>query len=383
VRQILIGCLLTALVATFALVGGGAIYYYLLRDFSDFFYPDYETPDPGVQVGAGQFISTPYPASSDLLTVTSIVYEELDGEPGNEWALTDGIGIQFLDATGNPGDYVALEGSNRSADFVFIEAEQSWFVYSSSNWAEDEDVILFNLDGSRHWVIESDAPYTSMIDGDADGDGEKEFLVLEFYGEETPATVSLYDRQKNLQWTREIETLYGAGLEDLDGDGLDEILTVEDTNMVLRDASGEIRNEFLLQTHINQAWGVTWPLAGDRKSLITDGNERFVLIDHEARPALELAATGLWYPSHLRAESIQFDAGGPSYLAVLAGYEYEDYARLYIYDENNELVYYEIIGEHCASLHVAKEPGQTTARLAVGGYARIITYAPGSPEQSP
>lgn len=381
-RQALIGCLLTAFIVTFALVGGGAFYYYVLHDEAGFLYSDYDKPDLGVHIGAGRFTASTHPAGADLGTVTDLVFANLDETPGNEWALADGYGIQILEADFGLRTFTPLAGTSEAASFVLDPETNTYHAYNSVKWSTKEALAVYDLSGSRLWGIDSDATYGFMVHGDTNGDGTPEFLAVEFFDDDRSSAVSLYDRNGQRQWIENVENLNGGGLEDLNGDGLEEILTVEGSSMVFRDETGNVRSTALMQAGINQAWSVEWPLGAGRKYLMTDGEERFVFLDDSARTVRDLDAADLWYITHLRAVSLRFGAEGPPYLAVLASNEYDDFSQLYVYDENDAVIYYEVIDEYCGALYVAKNEDGDSARLIVGGYARLIEYLPVAPSEA-
>lgn len=380
-RQAIVGCLLTAIVATFALTGGAAFYYYVLRNRAPYMFPGYEPPIAGVRIGAERFAQNSIPAGSSIGTVTDILYTGPNAVLEYKCMVTDGAGIQPLNSRGDLQSYVPLEGSSQAAKFAPAQYGDSHCVYSSVIWPKDgETAAVYDLSGRRLWEIDTDATYAFMEHGDTTGDGTSEFLFIEYFEEDEPAAIALYEADGQRRWAHRVPELVGGGLEDLDGDGIAEFLTIEGSNIVLRDADGNAQRTTRMQSTIQQAWSVEWPLDGGRKYLLTHNEAHFAIVDDEAKPLRYLDATGLFYPSLLRAASLRFVKDGAPFLAVLVASEYEDYSQLYIYDEEDTLVYYEVIDEYCGALHVAKDPEVDIATLLVGGSGRYIAYGPSSNE---
>jgi hypothetical protein len=364
----------------FALTGGAAFYYYVLRDWAGFGFGDFTGPSAGIYVGEGRFVKRTIPLDGRIDWVTDVFHGDLDADLGAVFGVASAEGILLLDGELEQKNYAAIVEYVNEIRFVFIPSKGSYFVYNNGSWDDEDTLALFDLTGKRLWAFDSPDGPASMEAGDLDGNGNPEFCIVYSDDEyDDVETLIVLDADGQELWRKEIQYTWDFTVADITGDGLADICVLNNQDLLAIETSNDatkpiseaaIPDASLLTT-------VKWPASDPEKEnilLVLDG--KFQIIDAFGNTVQAMTAPDLDYPNDIRAASISFEAGGPKHLAVIAngGYYPDYFTQFYVYDPNGELLYYEVLGSYTAALTpIFSETGQ--GRIILGGEDRLFEYA--------
>ena len=394
VRQALIGCLLTAFVVTFALVGGGAFYYYILRDAAGLGFFPADIPPIGIHEGEGFFSKRAIPLDGRIDWVTDVVHTELDSVPGLDIGVASAEGILVLDEEFNQKSYSPIIEYVDEIRFVSVPSKGRFYVYNTQSWYEDDAVSLFDLSGAQVWAFENAAGSARMEVGDLDGDGDPEFCIVysnddDDDDDDENETLVVQDVDAQELWRKEVQYSWDFSVADVTGDGSDDICLLDSSDLLAIENS-PTSSEQIADVPIPEASLITtvdWP-GTDLEYILLSLDGRIQIVNASGDTVQTLNAPYLDYPDDVFAVSVTFHANGPKHLAVIANGRYSgEFTQFYIYGPDGELLYYEVLDSYTAALMpLYSESGD--GRIIVGGENQLFEYtpaatAPGSVQQQP
>lgn len=381
-RQLLIGCLLTSLVVVGALVGGGALYYYVFHDvLSELGFDDFDAPEPGIHIGEGVLAKRSIPLDNRIDWVTDVVFGELDSLPGEDIGVASAEGILVLDGEFNRKSYAPIVEYVDEIRFVYVPSQERHFVYNVRSWDGDDAVALFDLTGKQLWTFDNPDGPAVMKAGDLDGDGDPEFCVSYANNDETETLIVL-NADGSERWRKEVEYLWDYALGDVTGDGEDDICALNESDrLVIERASGP--SEPIADVPMFEAsllCIVDWPVSGTgAKTVLLAFDERFRAIDASGNTVRDFEAPDLDYPDGIYAATVTFRRDGPKHLAVIAsGYYPQEFTQFYVYGPEGELIYYEVLNAFTSALlPLYSEQGE--GRIIVGGDDELLEFTLAGP----
>ncbi len=231
--------------------------------------------------------------------------------------------------------------------------------------------------------------------GDLDGDGKAEFIVARYND-----GVRAFDQNgKELWFQAEKEPKRDLRVADLDGDGKNEILEIGKSSRI-RNARGEVVGnldyekypEYLMIAENNEGKKVLQFLGMTENKLTIEGEKGNVLMRADA-PLSEIKlkdpitehdsiyeggsytrdSENIYEP---KAVWVGLRKDAPKYLAVVAPFSMLPRSILYIYDQNGNLVYQELLPEAAQTIAVmpADDAGE---KVIIGGKQTVWKYAAG------
>lgn len=314
--------------------------------------------------------------------VTDIVSGDLDSSPGPEIGVASQGGALFLDTSGTVKSRVNFAGMTYHVDLVDIEGDG---VCEFMNRGFDPiSASVLDHSGKVLWTY-GGRPGCDIAAGDVDGDGKLEFAVG-FTGK--AGSLHLLEADGKQVWKQQSDNppwpVIHVEMPDIDDDGISEIAYSTVAAIILRKGDGEIIRQIktsnIISTNMISTFSLCeWP-AGEKKGLLMlDMNNTIWCLDYSGQTIAKLPAPDCGNLGDARGAWFKPGGGAPEYFAVLVNHDTYHSATLYIYNNNQELVYQETLRETGAAIAVLPLEQQDKEALLVGGSGKVWKYVAASP----
>ncbi len=382
-RKMLIGFAIFVLL----LAGAGAFLYYhkikpQLRELGERSQAQRKMLQPRQVKGEGKFEKRSFYSDAGLGEISQIRVGWPADREGAEIAVVGAQGVDFIGSAGEVKKQVRFSIQQRcpvaaarldaAGDYGFLTRDESWAVPAT----------LFDKDGQVTWRSGGKWPgVDDSVPGDVSGDG-KLSVAIGFNGD---GGVALLDGQGKTLWKKDETNVWHLEMLDRTGDGREEILHSNAKGQLLvRNAKGDVVDRYLPGSYVSRfALTRWWAEAQPSHILVSISEARegcckatFVVLDAHGKKVTELDSPLGDLLSRMSATPIRFGKGS-EYFAVLKNESWMERSMLYVYGEDGQIVYQEILGESCPS--IAALPEKDGSRLLVGCFGKIWEYLPVPP----
>jgi len=332
---------------------------------------------PDILTGENFISKSIFVESKKIGRVRDIVKGELNSKPGAEigiaWdAYNQNGGAVFCDEKGEIKSTIAFRQKANKPKIVDVEQDGICEFLSRGGWAGN--VILFNHSGKTVWFYQRGkraVNYTAS--GDIDGDGELEF-ALSFNGS---GGVRLLDSNGELIWKKKDSNARHVEIADINQDGNLEIISSNSRGSIkIRDKDGNILSDVKPAIYFSKFAICRWPSSKDREYIITSRkDEKVYILDFNGKTIAKYNAPKTLTTRNICAASVRLIKGKPHYLAVLIMLRASWHRSiLYLYDEQDNIVYQEIIPDMCKSMCVLETDRSGSQKILIGGTGKVWQY---------
>jgi hypothetical protein len=172
---------------------------------------------------------------------------------------------------------------------------------------------------------------------------------------------------------------------DRTGDGREEILHSNAKGQLLvRNAKGDVVDQYLPGSYVSRFALTRWGAEAQPSHILVSTSEAregcckatFVVLYAHGKKVTELESPQGDLLSRMSATPIRFGKGA-EYFAVLKNESWLERSMLFLYGDDGQIVYQEILGESCPG--IAALPEKDGSRLLVGCAGKIWEYLPVPP----
>jgi hypothetical protein len=217
----------------------------------------------------------------------------------------------------------------------------------SGPWGGSGGTALYDSAGKLVWTFSDKESVDNAVAG-ALGENAEQRVVVGLNGD---GGMRLLDEHGKELWKQADGNAWHVEIVD-DGQHPGNVIVHSNAGggLTLRDASGKVLSQSKPGPYVADfsltAWGTERKL---NKLLVKDPNI-FYILSLDGKTVAHLAApVAAGWDETPKGTPVQFQAGKPHY-AALARYAMWDRSHLYIYDEQNQLVYNEVISGNCGAL---------------------------------
>lgn len=372
---------ITATLILWALVGviiGGGIY--LVKKFEEAVALPKGIETTAVLIGGESFLKSTLHEESFIGRITDIKIKGGDPAATGEIVFAGSGGVLFLDIN-DPSivnSSVYFEDNANFIEVIDIEGDGIEEFTGRGCWCRPP--IVIDSEGETIWRYERrDEKVVDMVSADMDGDGELEFIAgLKDGG------IRLIDRNDKKIFKKKTPPVEHVEVADVDADGrVDIIFTTTKGELITIDSSGkELSRTKDSGTEegnikIKDFTLVRWPTANDREYILSAGDGVVRFHDLFGKVVFDIKAERAYGSARVRGVGFN-GPQGEDYFAVLLAHERWKRSVLYIYDDNLNVVYEEVLGGLYFSLALrpAMNGEGTPETLLIGGQGSLFGYTP-------
>jgi hypothetical protein len=256
-----------------------------------------------------------------------------------------------------------------SGDYGFLTRDQSWAV--DAKLLDKQGRELWTYSGALNGIDDS-------ASGDVVGDGKSQVVV----GLNGHGGLVLLDREGKVIWQKTESNVWHVETLDVQGDGSREILHSNGRGQLLvRNASGEVIARYLPDHYVSKFSLTRWGTESQRRHILIPSQERgdgcckpvLLVLDAKGQTAADFQAPLGDLMNRAKGTPVHF-AKSADYYAALQNADVLERSILFLYDQDGQIAYQEIIGDSCPA--IAALPGKLGDRLLVGCSGRIWEYSP-------
>jgi hypothetical protein len=313
-----------------------------------------------ILVGAGRFSKEVLFAQSDLGVITDFA-----PNPNQELVVVGQNGAAFLTA-GN--------STNRSVTFHRCSSAVVYARLASGSFlcrgAWITNVELFDAAGKTLWSYEGGGGIDDAAAGTL-GPNATESIVVGFNGNGgvrllNAAGKELWKQDEGNVWHVEI-----APATDKSGNVI--LHSNAKGQLTVRDAVGHVVGQYEPEIYLASFSMTAWGDDPIRSKVIAFDNDSIYVFTTDGKTIVRLPAPGSAAMANPKGTSVHFSANAP-FFAGLLSYPLLNRSLLYIYDNQNQLVYHEILDHNCGSLQaMPKKNGAEYLLLGCDG--KVLKYS--------
>ena len=261
-----------------------------------------------------------------------------------------------------------------------------------------DGAAIFAHDGKRLWsyvrTLNEKTSIEDLAPGDVNGDGILEFIAgWNSWNNIDKDRIALLDRYGKQKWTEPVDYIYSqAEVVDVNGDGKNEIIHSNGSNMTIRNAQGSILKVIKMPFYFSHFALCNAP-GTNKPHILAVEDGAIWLTDFEGKvtarfdaPLSKVSVTPYKTPpldivwdseSVYKAKGtlVKFSDTGPEYLAIIANFAVIERSLLYLFSAEGKLVYQEVIPAECNAIAVLpKSEGKMSQALLVGGEQIVWRY---------
>ena len=215
-------------------------------------------------------------------------------------------------------------------------------------WGGAGGTVLYDGEGKTVWSFSGGETAVYDAVSGALGENAEQRVVVGLNGD---GGVRLLDENGKELWKQNDGNVWHVEIID-DGEHAGNVIVHSNAGggLTLRDASGKVLSQSKPETYVADFSLTAWGTERKANKLLVKGPDTFYILSLDGKTIAHLAApVAAGWDATPKATPVQFRAGKPHY-AALARYPMWDRSNLYIYDEQNQLVYNEVIGENCGAV---------------------------------
>jgi hypothetical protein len=329
-----------------------------------------EFKTPRVLIGSGFLSKKIFAKNSKLGTITDIAFGKFNPVPEKEIAIVGREGALFLDDNRNVKSSVMFHVWARHVDIVDVNGDNICeYLDRGGSW---HDVSLLDHKGYPIWIYARKQAVDSIAAGDINGDHILEFVV----GFNGGGGVRLLDRNGKEQWKQSDGNVWHVELVDTDGNGSLEIVHSNARGQItVRDAKGNVIRRSKPTPYFSDFSLTTWPMKNSKKYALLAEDDTIWVFDFDGKTITQYNAPLSGRLGEARGIPIKFNSSKPEFFAVIVEYSNWDRSLLYIYGQDNSLVYQEILPEACASIASISIDSTDKEALLVGCNGKVWNYS--------
>jgi hypothetical protein len=377
-RKILIGLAIFVLL----LAGAGAFLYYHkikpgLREIRARSEAQRKMLQPRLIKGEGKFERRSFYSDEGLGGVSQIRVGWPADREGADIALVGPQGVDFIDSAGQIKKQVrfsiqqhcpvSVARLGTAGEYGFLTRDESWAVPAT----------LFDREGHVIWRSGGKLPgVDDSAPGDMSGDGTLS-VAIGFNGD---GGITLLDGQGKTLWNKGETNVWHIEMLDRNGDGREEILHSNAKGQLLvRNAKGDVVNQYLPGSYVSLFALTRWGEEARPSHILVSTSEfregcckpTFVVLDAHGKKVTELDSPLGDLLSRMSATPVRFGKG-TEYFAVLKSELWSGRSMMFLYGQDGQIVYQEILAESCPS--IAALPEKDSERLLVGCAGKVWEY---------
>jgi hypothetical protein len=382
-RKILIGLAIFVLLVA----GAGTFLYYheikpQLRELGVRAQAQRKALQPRLIKGEGKFERRSFYSDADLGQISQIRVGWPADREGADIAVVGAQGVDFISSAGQLKKQVHFSIQQRcpvaaarldaAGDYGFLTRDESWAVPAT----------LFDKEGNVIWRSGGKWPgVDDSAPGDASGDG-KLSVAIGFNG---GGGVALLDGQGKTLWKKDETNVWHLEMLDRTGDGHEEILhSNAKGQLLLRNAKGDVVDQYLPGSYVSRFALTRWGAETRPSHILVSISEAregcckptLVILDSRGKKVSEMDSPLGDLLSRMSSTPVRF-GNGAEYFAVLKNESWQERSMLYLYGDDGQIIYQEILGESCPG--IAALPEKDGSRLLVGCAGKIWEYLPAPP----
>jgi hypothetical protein len=303
---------------------------------------------------------------SELLTtpeigmITDIVQHDYDPTEGNEIVVAGLNGAVIYDKNLNVIKTITYGPYSTAINIIDVEGDNIPEFINRGSWGEVSSLI--DKDGNTLWTAPEGDGIDDMAAGDINGDSYVEFAVAH----NGSTGVNVYDHTGNLLWNNtECGNVWHIEIEDIDSDGIDEIIHSGDSQTNVMDGSGNFIKKptfFSNGAYITDFSMIRWPDSKSDFHLVSyvhyqNMPPKVFISNLDSQMVAELEAPGGTNTDTALSSLVQFQPDESELLAVLVPseiYSHTGSALLFVYDKSCALIYTDQIPINANSLAVVE-----------------------------
>lgn len=222
----------------------------------------------------------------------------------------------------------------------------------SGPWGGAGGTALYDGDGKPIWSFGGEKPTVDdAVSGTLGEDAEQRVVA----GGNGDGGIMLLDEHGKQLWKQADGNVWHVEIVN-SGEKIGNVIIHSNVGggLTLRDASGKVLSQSKPEPYIADFSLSAWGTDHKANKLLVKGPDIFYILGLDGKDIAHLAApVAAGWDETPKGTPVQFRAGKPHY-AALARYAMWDRSHLYIYDENNQLVYNEVIGRTCGALYAIR-----------------------------
>jgi hypothetical protein len=332
--------------------------------------------------GEGKFEKRSFYSDAGLGEISQIRVGWPADREGADIAVVGAQGVDFIGSAGEVKRQVRFSIQQRcpvaaarldaAGDYGFLTRDESWAVPAT----------LFDKEGHPTWRSGGKWPgVDDSAPGDVSGDG-KLSVAIGFNGN---GGIALLDGQGKTLWKKDETNVWHLEMLDRTGDGREEILHSNAKGQLLvRNAKGDVVDQYLPGSYVSRFVLTRFGQETRPSHILVSISEArdgcckptLVILDARGKKVSEMDSPLGDLLSRMSATPVQFGKGA-EYFAVLKNESWLERSMLFLYGDDGQIVYQEILGESCPS--IAALPDKDGSRLLVGCVGKIWEYLPVPP----
>ena len=330
-----------------------------------------ELKTPGVLTGSDFLSKEIFVQNLKLGTITDIAFGEFDPVPEQEIGIVGTKGVLFLDENRNVKSSVMFSVRAGHVDIVDVDGDNTCeYLDRGGGW---HDVSLIDHNGNSIWTYGGMPGVNDITAGDIDGDGSIEFVV----GFNGGGGLRLLDRNGKEKWKQSDGNVWHVELVDTNSNGNLEIVhSNAGGKITVRDTKGKIIRRSKPAPYFSDFSLTTWPTKNSKIYALLAEDDTIWVFDFDGKTIAQYNAPLSGSLGHARGVPIKFSSVKPEFFAVVVEYSNWEKSLLYIYGQDNSLVYQEILPEACASIASISIDSTDKETLIVGCNGKVWKYFP-------
>lgn len=363
-----------------------AAFFFVMGEFQSSFTPfdpTYYDMEPEILAGEGLMESEIFYSTAGVDFSESYFYvgwvmdmewADCHADEGMEIAVAGDEGALILDAEGRLLQEITYAEVADRVRILNADSDRNLEFFNTNAW--DLGPWLCDHDGSLLWYYEPEDNMTvqHLAGGNLDGNDEGDFLAIVDY-----LNLHLLDAQGQVTDSRKVTMAWTATLADVDGDGTDEILTVDDNrSVVTMDGDGNVMHTAAVGYAGTAIALLPWPNRDGTPALLQANQDRFQVFDLDGNLLQEFPAAEHGETGQPQATWARLDESGSEYLCVLMSGDDVMNSVLFVYTADGRLLYQEVMpddGEGVLAIP-ARHSDPSDENLLVGGLERVWIYRP-------